>query len=67
MNHKLILLLLLTAFTKVQAQQILEKKVPTEATFVLSFNLATLSQKVNFNDLGNYNFLKKSETEPLIQ
>ncbi len=67
MNHKLFLLLFLSAFTKLQAQQVLEKKVPTQATFVLSFNLTSLSQKVNFDDLGNYNFLKKSETEPLIQ
>lgn len=61
MNRNLLAVLFLAASIQINAQLALEKKVPKQATFVLSFNLNTLSQKVNFNDLGNYNFLKKPE------
>ena len=53
-------LLLILAFSA--QSQTLEKRIPKQTSFVICFNLNSLSQKVNFNDLGNYNFLKKSES-----
>ena len=65
MNKKLLLIgiMLFAGFTKAQT---LESHIPKNVGFVLSFDLATLSQKLNFNDLGNYNFMKKSGTADKI-
>jgi len=46
--------------------QNLEKKIPDKAGFVLCLNLNSLSQKINFNDLSQYNFLKKPENAESI-
>lgn len=67
MNRNLFLFFILFSTFNLLAQQGLEKRIPRQATFVLSFNLNSLSQKVNFNDLGNYNFLKKPENEQSVQ
>lgn len=67
MNRNLLLLLISFSVLNLSAQQGLEKRIPAEATFVISFNLGSLAQKVNFNDLGNYNFLKKPENEQSVQ
>lgn len=56
MNRNILLVLFSAVFIQLNAQLSLEKRIPKQAKFVLSFNLNSLSQKVNFNDLGNYNF-----------
>ena len=66
MNRNLLLVLFSSVYIQLNAQLSLEKRIPKEAKFVLSFNLNSLSQKVNFNDLGNYDFLKKLDSEPYI-
>ncbi len=66
MNRNLLLVLFSAVFMQLNAQLSLEKRIPKQAKFVLSFNLNSLSQKVNFNDLGNYNFLKKPDIEQYI-
>ena len=66
MNRNLLLVLFSSVFMQLNAQLSLEKRIPKQAKFVLSFNLNSLSQKVNFNDLGNYNFLKKPDIEQYI-
>ncbi len=44
-----------------QAQSELVSRIPAQVGFVLSFNLNSLSGKINFNDLGEYAFLKKTD------
>ncbi|NUM31029.1 MAG: DUF4836 family protein [Bacteroidetes bacterium] len=37
-----------------------EKSIPAKADFVISVNLASLSQKINFTDLGNFSFMQNN-------
>ncbi len=67
MKCKLLLLLFIALGIELNAQQGLDKKIPKQATFVFSLNLNTLSKKINFNDLGNYNFLKKPENDDFFE
>lgn len=43
-----------------------EKLVPADADNVISINLASLSQKINFNDLSNYSFLKNNTNDNIV-
>lgn len=61
MKHAIFSFYLLILAFGVKSQS-LEKRIPKQTGFVICFDLNSLSQKVNFNDLGNYNFLKKSES-----
>ena len=61
MKHAIFSFSLLILAFGVKSQS-LEKRIPKQTGFVICFDLNSLSQKVNFNDLGNYNFLKKSES-----
>ena len=67
MNHRLFIAFILLFLLTGNAQLALEKKIPKQATFVMGFNFSTLSTKINFNDLGNYTFLKKLDSEQSIQ
>jgi hypothetical protein len=65
MKHAIISFSLLILAFGVKSQS-LEKRIPKQTGFVICFDLNSLSQKVNFNDLGNYNFLKKSESAEYV-
>lgn len=65
MKRYLLILMILLPSGLLMAQS-LEKKVPEKATYVFCINLSSLSKKINFNDLGRYNFLKKPESEQVL-
>jgi len=61
----LLFILILTSFQL--RSQSLEKKIHKQVGFVISFNLKSLSQKINFNDLGNYSFMKKPDNTEILE
>lgn len=64
--YRLLISLILLCFSFNISAQSLEKRIPQKAGFVLCLNLNSLSQKINFNDLGQYNFLKKPDNSETI-
>lgn len=64
MKKYLILIILLISI--IAHSQTPEKLVPANADFVISINLASLSQKINFNDLGNYSFLQNKNKDNTV-
>ena len=64
--YRLLISTILLCFSFSISAQSLEKRIPQKAGFVLCLNLNSLSQKINFNDLGQYNFLKKPDNSETI-